>query len=1145
MQLFHKIIFSLLAVFALSITSTSHAIENEVDLKSVTVLFNNHVDESLIPENRITHEFNSIPALSADLTLEEIRQLRSNSSIKMISIEKPITITSTQSSDWGHEVIGVPVMQSASLTGNNVKIGILDTGIDQAHPDLHVTNGWNFIDNNNNYQDDNGHGTHVAGIIASLDNSFGTLGIAPKSSIYALKLLDSNGEGSTTNLAVAIDWAIQHELDILNLSFAFNGSDPIITDLIDKAYKHNMLIVGAAGNEGVNSVAFPAKDPNVIAVGAIDKKKRLANFSNTGPQIEVTAPGVGIKSTYLNNQYKYMDGTSMATPYVTGYLALLKERYPRKTNAELRTALRKNTEDLGVTGRDPNYGYGLIQSFIYKNNEQDVNKDALFFYADIEKIPVYDNRSGSLITVGYLEKDQIYPIERHYTSWYQIHFGSYSAFVRKTNTTPLTSHNLKNLTKDLSTMNRDFIAITDTPVYDNTSGSLVPFGKIKEGTVFTLTDLYTSWIGINFGGREGYVRKSDIKLQFKSTDPFFKAHIGDTPIYSNRSLDSAKLGSLKQGEVYKRLRDYGEWHEIQFGNSIGYIQKDHTEVTFTHTLKNLSNEKSETGRTFVANQDLAVYDNSSGQLVPFAVLNKGQKLTVIKEYTSWLTIQISDRTGYIRKSEVNLGFKGSDSHFMALENSPIYKKTSNGLQKVAVLSKGQVYPRTKGFTDWHEIQFNQGVAYVSKENTILASSKQLKNEARTIDYLGLSIQTTGEATVYDNSSGHLAPFAQFSENVTLSVVKEYSSWYEVVFANRSGFISKENTRLIFTDEVDYFKANVDTGIYVKGKSKLQHIGTIKKGQVFPIERHYTSWFAVSINGKTAYIQKGKTSPVQTSPLKNEVIKSEQAVGTITMNTSSVVYDNTSGSLVPYATLSKSTKVNVTQVYSRWFKVEVAGRFGYIRRSNATFESEFDHYLSRKGIESKQVLVVEAKSSRSIYATLKTYEKINDTWRKTLTTNAVLGENGVSSNKREGDGKTPTGIFPLRDAFGTNTKPKNVTYPYIKTTNDDYWVDDPNSSDYNKWMTYGGDPSLKWNSYEKLAIPLYRHAVMIGYNDSPIVKGEGSAIFLHVWRNSSSPTLGCVAIAESQLVNVLGRLSEEKHPYILIGTNDTIPTIFTE
>ncbi len=91
MQLFHKIIFSLLAVFALSITSTSHAIENEVDLKSVTVLFNNHVDESLIPENRITHEFNSIPALSADLTLEEIRQLRSNSSIKMISIEKPIT----------------------------------------------------------------------------------------------------------------------------------------------------------------------------------------------------------------------------------------------------------------------------------------------------------------------------------------------------------------------------------------------------------------------------------------------------------------------------------------------------------------------------------------------------------------------------------------------------------------------------------------------------------------------------------------------------------------------------------------------------------------------------------------------------------------------------------------------------------------------------------------------------------------------------------------------------------------------------------------------------------------------------------------------------------------------------------------------
>lgn len=613
-------------------------------------------------------------------------------------------------------------------------------------------------------------------------------------------------------------------------------------------------------------------------------------------------------------------------------------------------------------------------------------------------------------------------------------------------------------------------------------------------------------------------------------------------IYEKNNGSLAVIGTLTKGQKFASDYEYTSWYKFKIADKDVYIHKEDTKVS---SKVYVDPHPSHNAREFTLINDVTVYDNSGHTLEPMAQLSSGSSFNALKEYTSWLSIQISDRTGYIKKSEVSLGFSSSNAYFMALEDIPIYQKSSNGLQKVAVLKEGQVYPRTRGFTNWHEIQFNQGVAYVSKEHTIPASSDQLKNEAKNNEHSGLSILTTTEAIIYDNSSGHLIPFGQFSDNITLSVVKEYSSWYEVVLANRKGFISKESARLLFTDEVDYFKTDVDTGIYVKGKSKLQHIGSIKKGQVFPIERHYTSWLSVSMNGKTAYIQKGKTSPVQTSSLKSEVTKAEQAVGTITMNTSAVVYDNTSGSLVPFATLNESTTVNVTQVYSGWFKVEVAGRFGYIRRSNATFESEFDHYLSRKGIDSKQVIVVESKSTTSIYAKLTMYEKVNNNWKRTLTTNAVLGKNGVASNKREGDGKTPTGIFPLRDAFGTNTKPKNVTYPYTKTTDNDYWVDDPNSSDYNQWVTYGGNPSLKWNSYERLAVPLYRHAVIIGYNENPIVKGKGSAIFLHVWKNSSSPTLGCIAIAENQLVDVLGRLSENKNPHILIGSNGTVPTIFTE
>lgn len=794
MQPFLKLFFSLLTVFTLSIldnSTTSHALENDMDLEKVTILFHDHVDESLIPKNRITYQFEAIPAISANLTSDEISLLQSNPSIKMVSIEKPVTITATQTADWGHEVIGVSLMQSASLSGKNIKIGILDTGIDRAHPDLHVSAGRNFIDNNSNYQDDNGHGTHVAGIIASLNNDIGTLGIAPNSSIYALKFLDTNGEGSTTDLAAAIDWAIQQDLDILNMSFGLSGSDPIITNLLDKAYKNDMLIVGAAGNEGVNSVAFPAKNANVIAVSAINKQKRLASFSNTGPQIEVTAPGVGVKSTYLNNQYTYMDGTSMATPYVTGYLALLKEKYSDKTNAELRALLRKNTEDLGATDRDSYYGYGLIKSFISESTEQNVpNDDALFFQANIDKIPVYDNRSGSLVTVGYLEKDQIYPIERHYTNWYQIHFGSHSVFVRKTNVTPVTSHNLKNLTNDLSTMNRDFTALTDTPVYDNTSGALVPFGVIKEGTVFTLSELYSNWVGINFAGREGFVRKSDINLNFQSTDRFFTVtHAEDSIIYSDRSVGSLKLGLLKQGEVYQRLQDYGEWHEIQFGNSVGYIQKDQTEVTLSHSLNNLSNEKSETGRFFIANENITVYDNSSGQLIPFAVLNKGQKMTVIKEYSSWLAVTIANRIGYVKKSKVSMQFLSSDTYFKVTGDSvPIYDNRSGSLKVVGYLSKGETYKREKDFTSWHQISFGSFSAYVPKAGTEPVSS--LKGKVAGTSPTSGSMLTESSKIVYDNSTGNLVPFLTIEPNVRFPFVKKYTSWYEIHIAGRTGYVRR-------------------------------------------------------------------------------------------------------------------------------------------------------------------------------------------------------------------------------------------------------------------------------------------------------------------------------------------------------------------
>lgn len=182
----------------------------------------------------------------------------------------------------------------------------------------------------------------------------------------------------------------------------------------------------------------------------------------------------------------------------------------------------------------------------------------------------------------------------------------------------------------------------------------------------------------------------------------------------------------------------------------------------------------------------------------------------------------------------------------------------------------------------------------------------------------------------------------------------------------------------------------------------------------------------------------------------------------------------------------------------------------------------------------QALVVVTSHAKARSGTLYLYEKQNGTWRKVLANiRVVVGKNGFGKQK-EGDGKTPAGVYPLGTAFGTAKKPAGLKIPYRQTTAYDYWVDDPTSKDYNRWIYYRGNPHRRWKSFERLTHPLYKYAVVVRYNDSPIVKGKGSAIFLHIWPRPSSYTLGCIAMAEKDLLSVIKRLDAKKKPIILIS-----------
>ena len=227
--------------------------------------------------------------------------------------------------------------------------------------------------------DDNGHGTHCAGIIAAVDNDIGVIGVAPEANLYALKILDSKGSGSSSNLIAAIDWAINtyddgidsNEIQIISMSLGSNLGDSALEEVCSEAYEHGILLVAAAGNDGDvsgtgDTADYPAAYSSVIAVAATDSNNVRASFSSTGPAMELAAPGVDILSTYWTRRsgstYATASGTSMACPHVAGTAALVLYANPTFTNEDVRGKLAQTATDLGTSGRDTLYGFGLVNA---------------------------------------------------------------------------------------------------------------------------------------------------------------------------------------------------------------------------------------------------------------------------------------------------------------------------------------------------------------------------------------------------------------------------------------------------------------------------------------------------------------------------------------------------------------------------------------------------------------------------------------------------------------------------------------------------------------------------------------------------------------------------------------------------------------
>ena len=337
-----------------------------------------------LAEKRIKRLHRAIDAdVLKNLNASDIAALKRNP--KVVRVDDDVTVfalrkpggdpvsAAAQVLPWGIDRIDAELVWPTGNTANPIKVGVIDTGISLTHPDLaaNIKGGYNAIRPWKNANDDNGHGSHVAGIIAAVNNSSGVVGAAHQADLYAIKVLNAGGSGYLSDVIEGIEWSIANGMRVTNMSLGTTADIESMHEAVRRANAAGIVQVAAAGNSG-GAVIYPAAYPEVIAVSATDSNNVIASWSSRGPEVDLAAPGVSIYSTYKGTGYKTLSGTSMASPHVAAAAALLLNDPigSNDTNGsggwdpdEIQTRLQSTATDLGAGGFDPLYGWGLINAW--------------------------------------------------------------------------------------------------------------------------------------------------------------------------------------------------------------------------------------------------------------------------------------------------------------------------------------------------------------------------------------------------------------------------------------------------------------------------------------------------------------------------------------------------------------------------------------------------------------------------------------------------------------------------------------------------------------------------------------------------------------------------------------------------------------
>ncbi|CAH9062505.1 hypothetical protein PSECIP111951_03645 [Pseudoalteromonas holothuriae] len=326
--------------------------------------------------NSFAHQLNvepmtalpSVNAVVMNVTSEKLAELKSNPQVANVEVD-PKRFLMAESTPYGINM--VQANQIADTMSGNRKVCIMDTGYTLNHPDLPSTgitgnDGHGSNNTGNWYNDGNGHGTHVAGTIAAIGgNGQGVVGVNPSGQLglHIVKVFNDQGRWAYgSDLIKAIEQCESAGANITSMSLGGGNSSTAERNAFEQSYSRGVLHIAAAGNSGNSTLSYPASYNAVVSVAAVDSSENKASFSQYNNQVEIAAPGVGVNSTWNNNAYKSISGTSMATPHVSGVAALVWSHFTNCTNDEIRSVLNNTAKDKGAAGRDTSYGYGIVQA---------------------------------------------------------------------------------------------------------------------------------------------------------------------------------------------------------------------------------------------------------------------------------------------------------------------------------------------------------------------------------------------------------------------------------------------------------------------------------------------------------------------------------------------------------------------------------------------------------------------------------------------------------------------------------------------------------------------------------------------------------------------------------------------------------------